>query len=183
MWVSASLRIFVTPRPQTLYPLVDMDAKYAFRYKVNTSDTARANSLTDRGTMEVNQSHWMVQAIPSMFAAQIAANAYGAALDVDYLDVEYMLSMSLLSSPWLDDQDIASWTTLAQYMGEVFQAADQAGYLPWGVTFKTIELATQALTLCIKKLPVELRTVTQQRIMPMPLPAHNPNVMGAGNAM
>ena len=28
-----------------------MDPKYAFRYKVNTSDTARANSLTDRGTL------------------------------------------------------------------------------------------------------------------------------------
>ena len=88
-----SLRIFVTPRPQTLHPSGDMDAKYAFRYKVNTSDIARANSLTDRGTMEVDRSHWVVQAIPSMFAAQIAANNNGAPVDVDYLDVDYMLSM------------------------------------------------------------------------------------------
>ena len=65
--------------------------------------------------MEVSQSHWVVQAIPSMFAAQIAANNYGAPVYIDYLDVDYMLSMSLLSSPWLDDQDVASWTTLAQY--------------------------------------------------------------------
>ena len=62
-----SLRIFVTPRPQTLHPSDDMDAKYAVRYKVNTSDIARANSLTDRGTMEVNQSHWVVQAMLPRF--------------------------------------------------------------------------------------------------------------------
>ena len=80
-----SLRIFVTPRPQTLQPAADMDAKYSFRYKVNTNDIARANSLTDRGTMEVNQSHWVVQALPSMFAAQITANNVGAPVDIDYL--------------------------------------------------------------------------------------------------
>ena len=65
------------------------------------------------------QSHWMVQTIPGLFAAQLATAAPGAPLQIDYLDVEWMFSKSILRSAWLDDQDLASWTTLAQFLGEL----------------------------------------------------------------
>ena len=92
-----------------------MDPKYEFRYTANANNAARAASLTGRGALNVMQSHWMVQTIPGLFAAQLATAAPGAPLQIDYLDVEWMFSKSILRSAWLDDQDLASWTTLAQF--------------------------------------------------------------------
>ena len=94
-----------------------------------------------------------------------------------------MFSKSILRSAWLDDQDLASWTTLAQFLGELLQQADQAGHLTWGVAVKTVEAAAVILTKDVSKLPEAQRTLTQQRTLAMPLPAHSPAVMGAGNAM
>ena len=86
-----------------------MDPKYEFRYTANANNAARAASLTGRGALNIMQSHWMVQTIPGLFAAQLATAAPGAPLQIDYLDVEWMFSKSILRSAWLDDQDLASW--------------------------------------------------------------------------
>ena len=52
-----------------------MDPKYEFRYTANATNAARAASLTGRGALNIMQSHWMVQTIPGLFAAQLATAA------------------------------------------------------------------------------------------------------------
>ena len=70
-----------------------MDPKYEFRYTANANNAARAGSLVGRGTLNIMQSHWMVQTIPGLFAAQLATAAPAAPLQVDYLAASHNIDI------------------------------------------------------------------------------------------